>query len=76
MDLQTILRSIRRADIDYDLIADGDRIAVGVSGGKDSMVLLSALHMYSKFKVKFSGCRHSYKAWFSKHGFSRGRIVL
>ncbi|EDP11217.1 tRNA lysidine(34) synthetase [Amedibacillus dolichus] len=52
MDLQTILRSIRRADIDYDLIADGDRIAVGVSGGKDSMVLLSALHMYSKFKGK------------------------
>ena len=27
----------------------GDWIAVGLSGGKDSMVLLTALHMYSKF---------------------------
>ena len=36
-------------DRDYHLIDDGDRIAVGVSGGKDSMVLLTALHMYSKF---------------------------
>ncbi|WP_075876324.1 tRNA 2-thiocytidine biosynthesis TtcA family protein [Merdibacter massiliensis] len=52
MNLQTILRKIRRADHDYHLIADGDVIAVGVSGGKDSMVLLCALHMYSKFKDK------------------------
>lgn len=52
MNVQTILRKIRRADHDYHLIADGDVIAVGVSGGKDSMVLLCALHMYSKFKDK------------------------
>lgn len=52
MDLHTILRNIRKADQDYGLIADGDRIAVGVSGGKDSMVLLTALHMYAKFKEK------------------------
>ena len=49
MELHTILDDIRKADQDYHLIDDGDRIAVGVSGGKDSMVLLTALHMYSKF---------------------------
>lgn len=52
MNLHTILGNIRKADIDYHLIEDGDCIAVGVSGGKDSMVLLTALHMYSKFKGK------------------------
>ena len=49
MELHTILGDIRKADQDYHLIDDGDRIAVGVSGGKDSLVLLTALHMYSKF---------------------------
>lgn len=49
MELHTILGDIRKADQDYHLIDDGDRIAVGVSGGKDSMVLLTVLHMYSKF---------------------------
>lgn len=52
MNLHGILRDIRKADQDYQLIEDGDRIAIGVSGGKDSMVLLTAMHMYSKFKGK------------------------
>lgn len=46
---QKILSSLRRAIDGYNLIADGDKIAVGVSGGKDSLVLLEALHNYSKF---------------------------
>ena len=52
MSMRVILGSIKHADIDYDLIHDGDRIAVGVSGGKDSLVLLAALALYRKFSKK------------------------
>jgi tRNA 2-thiocytidine biosynthesis protein TtcA len=38
-----LLRDVSRAVFDYGLIADGDRIAVGVSGGKDSRALLDLL---------------------------------
>lgn len=47
--MQRILSTLRRAVDKYNLINEGDRIAVGVSGGKDSMVLLKALKMYSRF---------------------------
>ena len=47
--MQRILSTLRRAVDQYNLISDGDKIAVGVSGGKDSMVLLKALKMYSRF---------------------------
>lgn len=54
-NMQKILSSLRRAIDGYNLISDGDKIAVGVSGGKDSLVLLRALHAYSKFApYKFS----------------------
>lgn len=53
--MQKVLSHLRRAVEEYNLIEDGDKIAVGVSGGKDSLVLLKALANYSIFsKEKFS----------------------
>lgn len=42
---------MRKAIQKYNLIQNGDRIAVGVSGGKDSLVLLKALSDFRKFKL-------------------------
>ncbi|MDD2478251.1 MAG: ATP-binding protein, partial [Candidatus ainarchaeum sp.] len=49
MKLQKILSYLRKAVQDYNLIQDGDNIAAGVSGGKDSLTLLSALAAYRIF---------------------------
>ena len=47
--INKILSHVRRAVDDYGMIEDGDRIAVGVSGGKDSLTLLCALEALSRF---------------------------
>lgn len=44
-----ILGQVRRAVHDYSMIKEGDRIAVGVSGGKDSLALLVALKDMQRF---------------------------
>ena len=41
--MEKILSLVRRCAEDYEMLAPGDRVAVGVSGGKDSLVLLLAL---------------------------------
>ena len=50
--MRKILGALRRADEHFSMIAPGDRIAVGLSGGKDSMLLLYALHLYQKYTKK------------------------
>lgn len=46
MSVKKLLAQIRKADEMYKLIDDGDKIAVGISGGKDSSLLLYLLHLY------------------------------
>lgn len=50
--MQKILGYIRRACQEFDLIEDGDKIAIGVSGGKDSLVLLAGMARMRKFYEK------------------------
>ena len=46
MSTKKLLSDIRKADNMFSLIEDGDRIAVGMSGGKDSSLLLYMLYLY------------------------------
>lgn len=52
MKLQRLFSLTRQAIDDYQLIENGDRIAIGISGGKDSLTLLYALQGLQKFYPK------------------------
>ena len=47
--MQKILGYMRRAITEFDMLSDGDKVAVGVSGGKDSLVLLKGLVLLRRF---------------------------
>ena len=49
MDMNAVLSRVRRCIEDYDMIQPGDRVAVGVSGGKDSLTLLYAMAKLREF---------------------------
>ena len=50
--MQRMLSYIRKAIDDYNMIQDGDKIAVGLSGGKDSITLLMGLKALQRFYPK------------------------
>lgn len=52
MDLQKLLSPARRAIEQYNMIEDGDKIAVGLSGGKDSLALLEIMAGLKRFYPK------------------------
>ncbi len=52
MQLQRLLSYTRKAVDEYQMIEEGDHIAVGISGGKDSLTLLYALHGLQRFYPK------------------------
>ena len=51
-EMKRMLSFIRRAVDDYNMIEDGDRIAIGISGGKDSLTLLEVMSELRRFYPK------------------------
>ena len=53
--MQRLMGLVRRCVEDYDMIRPGEKVAVGVSGGKDSLVLLqllAGLRQYMDFQLE------------------------
>lgn len=62
MTIKKILGAIKKADEDFELIQENDCIAIGVSGGKDSTLLLLAMAEYQKL------CKLAYNKHFKVIG--------
>ncbi|MDO4572347.1 MAG: ATP-binding protein [Clostridia bacterium] len=55
--MKRVLGAIRRADERYHMIEDGDKVCIGVSGGKDSLLLMEAMKLYQRFSyTRFELC--------------------
>ena len=49
-----LIRQVTQAMIQWDMLEDGDRLLLGLSGGKDSMILLHVLlEVQKKLPIKF-----------------------
>lgn len=72
--LRKILSRMRKAIDDYNMITDGDKIAVGVSGGKDSQLLLLAIKELMRFiPQKYNICAITIDLGFEK--FNRDDLL-
>lgn len=58
MKLQRLLSLLRQAIDQYQMIENGDHIAIGISGGKDSLTLLYFMvcHSFRNFIRSISPC--------------------
>ena len=70
-NIKRVLSYTRRAVDDYEMIREGDKIAVGVSAGKDSLTLLCALASLKRFyPKKFELCAITVDMGFEGSDFS------
>ena len=70
--MKRVLSYVRRAIDDYDMIVEGEKIAVGVSAGKDSLTLLCAMAELRRFyPKKFSLCAITVDMGFDGADFSK-----
>jgi tRNA 2-thiocytidine biosynthesis protein TtcA len=66
---------LEKAVMDYDMIAEGDRVLVGVSGGMDSMALLDLLNTPMIFVPSFSIVVVHIDPGFDPDGAGRGILT-
>ena len=70
--MKRVLGSIRRAVERYNMIEEGDKVCIGVSGGKDSLLLMEAMKLYQRFSyVNFDVCAVMLDLGLKQHDFSK-----
>ena len=73
MKLQQLLSFTRKAVDEYEMIQKNDKIAIGISGGKDSLTMLYALHGLKRFYPKPFEI-HAISVDLGHEGFSLAKI--